>query len=147
MADAKHFTVHIARVVVLLAVVVGIGWFAISLLYDDEQPRSQTDEGPASVGPLMDVVSKFYADHRRFPRPGADLEDYGIAAEPHVAKARVSPDDMVITITYKGRREIDGKTLTLTPYVDGHGDLKWRCALPDIEPRWWPDYCRPHSTP
>ena len=62
-----------------------------------------------------------------------------------MADVQVSPDTLVITITYKGRREIDGKRLILTPGVDAKGELTWRCTLPDIEPRWWPDYCRPKT--
>lgn len=133
------------RVALTLAVLLTLGWLVAWPLYDDELPRVQANEGPTSVAPLLDAVSRFYADNHRLPRPGDGLGDYGIAAEPHVADVQVSPDTLVITITYKGRREIDGKKLVLTPEADAKGELKWRCTLPDIEPRWWPDYCRPKT--
>lgn len=131
------------RVVLALAVVLTVVWLVAWPLYDDELPRVQANEGPQGVGPLLETVSRFYAENHRLPHPGPELGDYGIAAEPHVTKVQVAPGTLVITITYKGRHEIDGKRLILTPEVDAKGELKWSCALPDIEPRWWPDYCRP----
>jgi len=142
--DARRVVIRVVRVLVLLAIVLGGIWWVLSLSYDDEQPRMQANEGITAVTPLMESVTDFYADHQRLPKPG-ELDESGISVEPHVAAVHASPD-LIITVTYKGRREIDGKTLTLTPYVDDAA-LKWRCSLPDIAPRWWPDYCRPRPQP
>ena len=142
--DARRAVIRVLRVLVLLLVVLGGLWWVMSISYDDEQPRMQANEGVAAATPLMDSVTEFYANHHRLPTP-AELDEPGIGVGPHVAEAHVSPE-FIITVTYKGRREIDGKTLTLTPYVDA-GALKWRCTLPDIAPRGWPDYCRPGPRP
>ena len=146
-SPTRRIALRALRILALLTVVAGIGWFAMSVLYDDELPRVQANDGPRSVRLLLETVPQFYAENHRLPHPGDGLVEYGITAEPHVKNVQISPDTLVIIITYKGRREIDGKTLTLTPAVDAHGAIVWRCSLPDIKPRWWPDYCRTGPSP
>lgn len=133
------------RVILALAAVLAVGWLVAWPLYDDELPRVQANEGIADASPVMDSIAGFYADHHRLPAPG-DMAGYGFDSRPHVRDAHVTPDSRIV-VTYKGRHEIDGKQLILTPEVDAKGGLEWRCTLPDIEARWWPDFCRPKTTP
>ncbi len=133
------------RVLSALLALGGIAWFVVSLTYDDEQPRIQTNEGPAMAADVMDQLQHFYADHHRLPASG----EFRMPAPPavkHVAAVILSADYSLI-IVYTGRREIDGKSLTLRPYADAQQGLHWRCESADIDPRWWPDYCRQQPAP
>ena len=128
------------RVLLLLAVVLGAGWFVVSLTYDDEQPRMQANEGLDAVQDAMLAVVEFHRDKGRLPTAG-EIRGVAFRPEPHVRSAAVDAGGG-FTVIYQGRREIAGKTLRLTPYTDKDGGLRWRCELADIDPRWWPDYCR-----
>ena len=145
MAGARKALAGALRVLLLLAVVLGAGWFVLSLNYDDELPRVQANEGIEAAGPLMDIAQQKYAATGRIPRLN-ELTGVPFRARKHVADIGVA-DDLTITVTYQGRREIAGKTLRLMPYADKGGSLRWRCDLPDIDPRWWPDYCRQTPKP
>lgn len=133
------------RVLALLAVVLGGLWFWARLSYDDEQPRVQANEGPAAVTDIMTALQMFYAENRHLPKSG-ELKLPPAVSAPHVTAVAVSPD-YVLTVVYHGRREIDGKRLVLTPVPSADGKLAWTCSLPEIDPRWWPDYCRPATRP
>jgi hypothetical protein len=128
------------RVLLVLLVLGGIAYAWMSLSYDDEGPRLQANEGLGAVEDAMSQVQDFYQDKHRFPKTG-ELTGLQMQTEPHVRSATLG-DGGIFTIVYSGRREIDGKNLFLTPYFDKSGMLQWNCRLPDIDPRWWPDYCR-----
>lgn len=129
------------RVALSLAVVLIIVWLVASPLYDDELPRVQANEGLLAVAQVMDAEQLFSRDHGRLPE-AKELDRGLLRPQLHVAGVELLSAGR-LRITFKGRHEIDGKTLTLTPTVGASGDLSWSCSLPDIEPRWWPDYCRP----
>lgn len=131
------------RVSLVLAAVLFIGWLVLSPLYDDELPRVQANEGPLAVAQLMEAERYFLHDHGRLPAPG-ELDRSLLQPQPHVANIEFL-EAGALRITFKGRREINGKTLTLTPEAAASGELQWRCSLPDIKPRWWPDFCRPKN--
>ena len=132
------------RILVIVAVVLGLLWVVGSVFYDDELPRVQANEGLAAVADVMSMEAEFRQDRGRLPEP-AEIDRGLLHAEPHVTAVDLLPGG-ALRISYRGRHEIDGKTLTLTPYMD-KDDVHWRCELPDIKPRWWPDYCRPKSNP
>jgi hypothetical protein len=133
------------RVLIVLLVLGGIAYAWMSLSYDDEGPRLQANEGLGAVEDAMSAVQDFYQDKHRLPKTG-ELTGLQLQVEPHVRSATLG-DGGTFTIVYTGRHEIDGKSLRLTPDVDSQGTLHWRCDLPDIDPRWWPDYCRPKPAP
>ncbi len=141
---ARRVGLRILRVLALLAAVLLVIWFVAGIFYDDELPRAQANEGLTAVEDVMHMEAEFRQDRDRLPEP-AELDRGLLHAEPHVTNVEFLPAG-ALRISYRGRHEIDGKTLTLTPYMD-KDDLRWRCDLPDIKPRWWPDYCRPKSTP
>lgn len=132
------------RILVIVTVVLGIAWVVLSPLYDDEMPRVQVNEGFLAVAGVMQAVAMFHQEHGRFPGP-AEVDKSLLVPQPHVTSVDFLPAG-ALRIAYKGRHEIDGKTLTLTPYMDMRGVL-WRCDMPDIKPRWWPDYCRSKPPP
>ena len=132
------------RILVIVAVVLGIAWVVLSPLYDDEMPRVQANEGFVAVAGVMQAEAMFQQDQGRFPGQ-AEMDKSLLVPQPHVASVEFLPAG-ALRITYKGRHEIDSKTLTLTPYIDTSG-VRWRCDMPDIKPRWWPDYCRPKPSP
>jgi len=133
------------RVLLLTAAILGAGWFFLSLGYDDEQPRVQANEGLDAVQDAMSLVQRTYQEKRRLPT-SAELDTINFRSEPHVRAVRLDADGS-FTVVYRGRPEIDAKTLKLTAYLDKSGEVRWRCSLPDIEPRWWPDYCRQDHAP
>ena len=128
-----------------LAVILGGLWLWASLTYDDEQARVQANEGIEAVYPLMSVAKQAYADTGSLLKPG-QLTDLPLLARKHVADVKVGAD-LTMTITYRGVRAIDGKQLKLVPFVTAGKQLSWRCELPDVDPRWWPDYCRQKPDP
>lgn len=133
------------RVLLLLALILGIGWFILSLSYDDEQPRVQANEGLDAVQDAMSLVQQTYQAQRRLPTPD-ELGAVGFRSEPHVRVVRLDANAS-FTVIYRGRPEIDAKVLKLTPYLDKSGEVRWHCTLPDVKPRWWPDYCRQGRAP
>lgn len=133
------------RVLSALLVLGGIAWFVASLTYDDEQPRMQANEGLAAVTDVMDQLQRFYAEHHRLPASG-EFQMPASRAVKHVAAIVLTADGSLI-IVYTGRRQIEGKSLTLRPYADAQHGLHWHCESAEIAPRWWPDYCRQHATP
>lgn len=139
-ATGRRIGLRAVRVVLMLAVVLGAIGFTASLFYDDEQPRVQANEGITAVAALMDAIPLYREARGRFP-DASELDQGMVRQQAHVAGVAFGAGG-VLTITYRGRREIDGKTLTLTPYMDAGGKPGWRCDLPDIAPRWWPDFCR-----
>ena len=144
-ALAKKILKSGLRVLLALLVLGGIAYAWMSLSYDDEGPRLQANEGLGAVQDAMSEVQEFYQDNHRLPKT-AELPGLKLQTEPHVRSATLK-DGGSFTIVYSGRREIDGKRLLLTPYVDQSGRLGWNCSLPEIDPRWWPDYCRPKPAP
>lgn len=133
------------RVLLLTALILGAAWFFLRLNYDDEQPRVQANEGLDAVRDAMSLVQQIYQAKRRLPT-STELDTISFRAEPHVRAVRLDADGS-FTIVYRGRSEIDAKTLRLTPYLDKRGEVHWRCTLPDIGPRGWPDYCRQNPIP
>lgn len=132
------------RIFVIVTALLGLAWVVGSVFYDDELPRVQANEGLMATMDLMAMQVEFHQKHARFAEP-AEIDRALLHAEPHVTGVELLPGG-AFRISYRGRHEIDGKTLTLTPYMD-KGDVRWRCDLPDIKTRWWPDYCRPKSNP
>ena len=132
------------RLLLILAAVLGILWVLGSVFYDDELPRVQANEGLTATADAMYMEAEFHQEHGRFPEP-AEIDRGLLRAEPHVTAVEFLPAG-ALRISYRGRHEIDGRTLTLIPYMDKN-DIHWRCELPDIKPRWWPDYCRPKPAP
>ena len=140
----RSFAFRALRILVILAALSGIAWVVGSVFYDDELPRVQANEGLTATADVMYMEAEFRQDRGRFPE-SAEIDRSLLHAEPHVTEVDLLPGG-ALRISYRGRHEIDGKTLTLTPYMDKN-DVRWRCDLPDIAPRWWPDYCRPRSAP
>jgi hypothetical protein len=141
----RKLLISALRVLAVLLALGGIAWFVASLTYDDEQPRMQANEGPAAAADVMDQLRDFYAEHRRLPVSG----EFQMPAPPavkHVAAIILTADYSLI-IVYTGRRQIEGKSLTLRPYTDAQRGLRWHCESADIDPRWWPDYCRQDTAP
>jgi pilin len=145
MGLARKAAIGSLRVLLLLALLLGAGWFIVSLTYDDEQPRMQANEGVDAVQDTMAFVQQTYMEKRRLPTD-AELAAVSFRHEPHVRAVRLDSDGSFLVV-YQGRREIDGKTLRLTSYLDKRGAVRWRCSLPEIDPRWWPDYCRQRPDP
>lgn len=145
MGPARKVAFSSLRVLLLTAAILGAAWFFLSLNYDDEQPRMQANEGFDAVQDAMSLVQRTYQAKRHLPT-SAELASIGFRSEPHVRAVRLDADDS-FTVVYRGRPEIDAKTLKFTPYLDKSGEVRWRCTLPDIEPRWWPDYYRRSPAP
>lgn len=142
---AARPAIRVARVLLLTAAVVGAAWFALSLNYDDEQPRVQTNEGLDAVQDAMVFMQETYREKRRLPSAD-ELAAVSFRHEPHVRAVRLDGDGRFLVV-YQGRREIDGKELRLTPYLDRSGEVRWHCELRDMDRRWWPDYCRHNQAP
>src|SRR5215813_9842778 len=135
-SSTRRIALRALRILALLAVVASIGCFVMSILYDDELPKAQLSEGRVAVDGVMRMEAEFRQDHARFPEP-AEQDKNLLVAQPHVTDVAFGPGG-ALTISYRGRHEIDGKTLTLTPYAEADGTVRWRCAMPDIAERWWP---------
>jgi type IV pilus assembly protein PilA len=117
----------------LMIVVAIIGILAAIAIpaYQDYTIRSQVTEGLNLASDLKAGVAEWYAQQGEYP---AGLDQLGISGGATAKSGKyvrqIDVADGIITITYgnQSNSNIDGSTLSLSPGLNGNGDVIWVCG-------------------
>ena len=100
--------------------------------------------GLSLAGRTKTFVSAYYDENGEFPSSNAEarVPDAAAINDRYVAGVEVGPQG-TITITYRGRPGIEGKTLVMTPTATENGPISsWSCKGGTVAPDDRPEVCR-----
>lgn len=120
----KGFT--LIELMITVAIVGSLSAFAIPV-YQAHIAKAQVSEGITLAEGFKSGVSEFYANHGAFPK----LSDLGMSGSVGKWVAGTSIDSAgVIVATFNSDvvKDLNGKTLSLTPSIEKSGNLSWACS-------------------
>ncbi|MBV8518878.1 MAG: pilin [Acidobacteria bacterium] len=97
--------------------------------------------GISMAGTVKTFVSAFYAETGRLPSSNAEAHVAEVPLSgPYVSSVAIAPGGVVV-VTFTADSHLTGKTLELTPAIDGSG-LTWSCKGGTVPAEYRPPLCR-----
>jgi len=101
-------------------------------------------KGWSMAGPVKSLVAGYYIETGRFPSSNdeARVDAQTELSGKYVSSIVIGPGG-VITVTYTGDPELEGKTLVLTPAIVGDGrTMNWSCREGTMPAEYRADQCK-----
>ena len=109
--------------------------------YQDHTARTRMAQAVTVGRDATAYVDGYFDQYRSIPR-NLDAADFMLSLPPSVKVVSVDNQTGTITITMKGGKAIDGKSLKFVSAITGGDHLSWTCMSDEIRDRYLPQECR-----
>lgn len=142
--SGKGGTSHAAYIFILVVTFVAIiGMLAAIAIpaYQDYTAKARMAQA-MTVGRAATVyVDNYFVQYRSIPR-NLEAADFMSSLPPSVKRVSVDNQTGTITITMKGGKAIEDKSLKFVSAIEGGDHLRWTCMSEQIQDRYLPQECR-----
>ncbi len=129
-------------------IIIPIAVFMIGILaaiaipaYQDFNIRARVAEGMALGREYKMQVEAYAIQNQQWPQSNADISVMESFVNSGVATISVG-EGGVVTITYTGTEQINGKSVTLSPSIDDENMIFWVCEGAGLDSRYLSEHCR-----
>ncbi len=109
--------------------------------YQDYTSRARMTRAMTVGRAATAYVDNYYVQYRSIPR-NLDAADFMLSLPLSVKEVDVDNQTGTISITMKGAKAIDGKSLKFVSALTGGDHLSWTCLSDEIQDRYLPQECR-----
>lgn len=132
---------YIFIVIVTFVAVVGILAAIAIPAYQDYTTRARMAQAATVGRAATEYVDNYFDQYRSIPR-NLDAATFMSSLPPSVKDVGVDSQTGTITITMKGAKAIEDKSLKFFAAIEGGDHLSWTCMSEDIHDRYLPQDCR-----
>ena len=109
--------------------------------YQDHEARTRMAQALTVGRDATAYVDGYFDQYRSVPR-NLNAADFMSSLPPSVKEVSVDNQTGTVTITMKGGKAIEGKSLKFVSAIAGGDHLSWTCMSDDIQDRYLPQECR-----
>lgn len=129
-----------ALTVAAVAVIAGLAAIAIPA-YQERAARARMTQALTVGKAATEYVDNYFAQYRSIPR-SLDAAIFMSSLPPMVKEVSVDNQVGTISITMKGGKAIEDKSLKFVSAIEGGDHLRWTCMSDEIQDRYLPQECR-----